>query len=194
MNDFFLVGLQCGPLLLQDMREAMGKRGKWRAKHPGHTWHTQKWCGERRWLATPKRWGFVRNPDKPIHGSCTIYFPGGISIYFWSVQCFFQIIAFSVCSQMDHNFGREPLKPSLDSLSQLRLVVYPIIYMVLDIPGSCLGFQPSTVSLENKMQLPTDIDPSYRQYLKRWGQTSRICWGPISWGKFDPSPSSRYLC
>ena len=28
--------------------------------------------------ATPKRWRFVRGHDKPIHGSCAIYFPGGI--------------------------------------------------------------------------------------------------------------------
>ena len=33
---------------------------------------------EGRWLAITKRWRFVRGPDKPIHGSCTIYFPGGI--------------------------------------------------------------------------------------------------------------------
>ena len=31
-------------------------------------------------------------------------------------------------------------------LHQLRLVVYPIIYRVLYIPGGCLGFLPSTVS------------------------------------------------
>ena len=30
---------------------------------------------------------------------------------------------------------------------QLRLVVYPIIYRVLYIPGGCLGFLPSTVAL-----------------------------------------------
>ena len=30
-------------------------------------------------------------------------------------------------------------------LHQLRLVVFPIIYKVLYIPGGCLGFQPSTV-------------------------------------------------
>ena len=33
---------------------------------------------ESRWLATPKRWQFVRGYDKPIHGSCAIYFPGGM--------------------------------------------------------------------------------------------------------------------
>jgi len=32
------------------------------------------------WLATPKRWRFVRGHDKPIHGSCAMYFPGGIYI------------------------------------------------------------------------------------------------------------------
>ena len=37
------------------------------------------YTGENRWLATPKRWRFVRGHDKPIHGSCAIYFPGGIS-------------------------------------------------------------------------------------------------------------------
>ena len=30
---------------------------------------------------------------------------------------------------------------------QLRLVVYPIIYKVLYIPGGCLGFLPSTVGI-----------------------------------------------
>ena len=30
--------------------------------------------------ATPKRWRFVRGHDKPIHGSCAIYFPGGILV------------------------------------------------------------------------------------------------------------------
>ena len=30
--------------------------------------------------ATPKRWRFVRGHDKPIHGSCAIYFPGGIMV------------------------------------------------------------------------------------------------------------------
>ena len=33
-------------------------------------------CGENRWLATSKRWRFVRGHDKPIHESCTIYFLG----------------------------------------------------------------------------------------------------------------------
>ncbi len=39
--------------------------------------------------ATPKRWRFVRGYDTSIHGSCAIYFPGGI--YFtheWSWQDF----------------------------------------------------------------------------------------------------------
>ena len=31
-----------------------------------------------------------------------------------------------------------------ETLHQLRLVVYPIIYMALYIPGGCLGFLPST--------------------------------------------------
>ena len=30
--------------------------------------------------ATPKRWRFVRDHDKPIHGSCAIYFPGRIRV------------------------------------------------------------------------------------------------------------------
>ena len=33
---------------------------------------------ESRWLATPKRWRFVRLHTKPIHWSCAIYFPNGI--------------------------------------------------------------------------------------------------------------------
>ena len=36
--------------------------------------------GESRKFATPKRWRFVRGHDTPIHGSCAIYFPGGIYI------------------------------------------------------------------------------------------------------------------
>ena len=28
--------------------------------------------------ATPKRWRFVKGHGKPIHGSCAIYFLGGI--------------------------------------------------------------------------------------------------------------------
>ena len=32
--------------------------------------------------ASPKRWRKVRGYDKPIHGSCGIYFPGGIYIVF----------------------------------------------------------------------------------------------------------------
>ena len=39
--------------------------------------------------------------------------------------------------------------PETNSLHQLRLVVYPIIYRVLYIPGACLGFLPSTVSPGN---------------------------------------------
>ena len=35
---------------------------------------------ESTWLATPKRWRFVRGRDKTIHGSCAIYFPGGIYV------------------------------------------------------------------------------------------------------------------
>ena len=34
----------------------------------------------------------------------------------------------------------------------LRLVVYPIIYRVLYIPGGCLGFQPSTVPYRVRIQ------------------------------------------
>ena len=39
-------------------------------------------CGEfvDGYLATPKRWRFVRGLDKPIHG-IAIYFPGGISFF-----------------------------------------------------------------------------------------------------------------
>ena len=34
-------------------------------------------------------------------------------------------------------------------MPQLRLVVYPIMYKVLYIPGGCLGFLPSTVVVTN---------------------------------------------
>ena len=43
------------------------------------------------------------------------------------------------CSTVD---GRNPA-------SQLRLVLYPMIYKALYIPGGCLGFLPSTVLLGN---------------------------------------------
>ena len=33
---------------------------------------------ENRWLAIRRKWQFVRGYDQPIHGSCAIYFPGGI--------------------------------------------------------------------------------------------------------------------
>ena len=40
-----------------------------------------------------------------------------------------------------------PLKERKKQLNhQLRLVVYPIIDMILYIPGGCLGFLPSTIS------------------------------------------------
>ena len=45
--------------------------------------------------------------------------------------------------------GLEPFIELLlmeEILHQLRLVVYPIIYRVIYIPGGCLGFLPSTVS------------------------------------------------
>ena len=32
-------------------------------------------------MAQPPKGGLVRGHDKPIHGSCAIYFPGGISIF-----------------------------------------------------------------------------------------------------------------
>ena len=42
--------------------------------------------------ATPKFGGFVRGHDKPTHGSCAIYFPGGIFFekHVWSREwiCF----------------------------------------------------------------------------------------------------------
>ena len=33
------------------------------------------------YIYTPKRWRFVRGHDRPIHGSCAIYFPGGVYKY-----------------------------------------------------------------------------------------------------------------
>ena len=41
---------------------------------------------ESRWLATPKRWLSFRGHDKPIHGSCAIYFSGGI-YSFTTITC-----------------------------------------------------------------------------------------------------------
>ena len=43
--------------------------------------------------------------------------------------------------------------------NQLRLVVYPIIYRVFDIPGGCLGFLPSTVCLRIFQHTPKGTYP-----------------------------------
>ena len=55
-------------------------------------------------------------------------------------EIFFQICVFCVCHTVD---GFQ-----IRWLHQLRLVVFPIIYRVSYIPGGCLGFQPSTVTLD----------------------------------------------
>ena len=39
--------------------------------------------------ATPKRWRIVRGHDKPIHGGCAIYFPGGIDATIGDVKVMF---------------------------------------------------------------------------------------------------------
>ena len=36
----------------------------------------------------PPKGGLVRGYDKPIHGSCAIYFPGGITIIEWTIDEF----------------------------------------------------------------------------------------------------------
>ena len=38
-----------------------------------------------RWRLPPKSWRFVRGHDKPMHGSCPIYFPGSIYVYIYIV-------------------------------------------------------------------------------------------------------------
>ena len=59
-------------------------------------------------------------------------------------------------------------------LHQLRLVVYPIIYRVLYIPGGCLGFLPSTVL--------DDIGyPISEIYFKSWLKHTLIKW---EWSSF----------
>ena len=50
--------------------------------HFFQVWNLQS--GESRWHnATPKRWQLLRSHDKAIHGSCAIYFPGGIYTGTW---------------------------------------------------------------------------------------------------------------
>ena len=41
--------------------------------------------------------------------------------------------------------GYDTVDDGRNMANQLRLVVYPVIYRVLYIPGGCLGFIPSTV-------------------------------------------------
>ena len=73
--------------------------------------------------------------------------------------------------------GRSLILLMEEILHQLRLVVYPIIYMVLYIPGGCLGFRPPTVLFES-FSMP---------FLNRkmWTPGScwkKTCWGPVTWG------------
>ncbi len=56
--------------------------------------------------------------------------------------------------------------------NQLRLVVYPMVYRVLYIPGGCLAFDPSTVhpfgvrwNLVNSCKSRVDVSPSACQHL-----------------------------
>ncbi len=58
------------------------------------------------------------------------------------------IVPFKSHDMMKKIKGMWKLRPTADGwnpANQLRLVVYPIIYKVLYIPGGCLGFLPSTV-------------------------------------------------
>ncbi len=71
---------------------------------------------ESRWLATPKRWRFVRGHDKPMHGSCAIYFPGGIIFVqtrgsLW-VFDFRKSIYSSLCSEANDPFRSKNSKKS----------------------------------------------------------------------------------
>ena len=65
-------------------------------------------------------------------------------------------------------------------LHQLRLVVYPIIYKVLYIPGGCLGFFPSTVWVRIQYFVSP---PSLAGIQKGQGKFSREVWN----AKVDPS-------
>ena len=52
--------------------------------------------------------------------------------------------------------------------NQLRLVVYPIIYKVLYIPGGCLGFLPSTICIWTEWMLNQKnvVTPTFQHWPK----------------------------
>ena len=69
----------------------------------------------------------------------------GISVSYWDGLFSGAML---VSGSVHHSLKPRSMKTTVDGwnpANQLRLVVYPIIYGVLDIPGGCLGFQPSTV-------------------------------------------------
>ena len=55
------------------------------------------------------------------------------------------------------NVNISPTVDGRNPANQLRLVVYPIIYRVLYIPGGCLGFLPSTVSFKFLSKVALDL-------------------------------------
>ena len=79
---FLLYSLMCD--LVNLGRWCGGIRYKWEResqKDLVKIWQASR--GESRWPdgTTPKRWLIVRGFDELIHGSCSLYFPGGIRIY-----------------------------------------------------------------------------------------------------------------
>ena len=84
-------------------------------------------------------------------------------------------------------------------LHQLRLVVYPIIYKVLDIPGGCLGFLPSTVCAISTDWFELFINCIFSTfYFSAW-QTCiwgicRFCYGPPVARTFTNLPKKHVSC
>ena len=84
------------------------------------------------------------------------------------------------------------------SVHQLRLVVYPTIYSVLDVPGGCLGFVPSTVGTKYDktgrfaddllwVRIPADLDNSHQSdqvFGKVWWFNSQKLRGTVLWHHF----------
>ena len=100
---------------------------------------------------TEKPWLFIRCKNAKLH----------------EVKHYALFEFFALDSSLHGNFLSEEFFKNLlvtntvdgwNPASQLWLVVYPIIYKFLYIPGGCFGFQPSTVSLFCAYTLNTPID------------------------------------
>ena len=81
-------------------------------------------------------------------------------------------------------FQKKMLLLMEEILHQLRLVVYPIIFMVLYIPGGCLGFLPSTVSLGTALS----------SHVECWSHNKTASCYTISMGDQDQIGTSQLAC